>query len=183
MSRGDSHAERSHSLSAVVEQLLPTFVLTSTNADDAFLQSLEDKLATLPLPPAASLASTASTSDYADRDKVRIEYRPARDFYSTAGKYALSRVKITHRPTSFAASDSSEADAERDAAIFDDRETRYRELRLESLLNSLTANPLTVRPVSNASAGETDADLAVIRLARLRGRSSRPPVERSVEGR
>ncbi|GAA5977825.1 hypothetical protein JCM10908_005110 [Rhodotorula pacifica] len=133
----------------IVEQLLPTFVLTSTNADDTFLKSLEEKLATLPLPASTSASSAASTTESdsigaggGSGGKIRIEYRPARDFYSTAGKYALSRVRILDsRRDGSEPQDQLEEEIER---MLDDRETRHCELRLEALLNNLSTNPLTL---------------------------------------
>ncbi|BGP56954.1 hypothetical protein JCM8202v2_004590 [Rhodotorula sphaerocarpa] len=127
--------------SLIVEQLLPTFVLTSTNADPAFLAALEDKLASLPLPPAPTHASsTTSNAETETGGNVRIEYRPARDFYSTAGKHALSRVKVLDRSAVLPATEEERQPGE----MLDDRGMRYCELRLEAQLNNLIANPLTL---------------------------------------
>lgn len=127
--------------------MLPTFVLTSTNADDTFLKSLEDKLATLSLPPSfASSSAAASTTDTETATgKIQIEYRPARDFYSTAGKHALSRVKVLDSDHDDSEPHELEEEIER---MLDDRATRQAELGLEALLNNLSANPLTVRVAS-----------------------------------
>ncbi|KWU42860.1 hypothetical protein RHOSPDRAFT_35589 [Rhodotorula sp. JG-1b] len=129
--------------SLIVEQVLPTFVLTSTNADDTFLKSLEDKLATLSLPPSfASSSAAASTTDTETATgKIQIEYRPARDFYSTAGKHALSRVKVLDSDHDDSEPHELEEEIER---MLDDRATRQAELGLEALLNNLSANPLTL---------------------------------------
>lgn len=125
--------------------MLPTFVLTSTSADDAFLASLERTLATLPLPPmtgAASVASSADAEPAGGEGKIRIEYRPARDFYSTAGKHAFSRVKVLESKRRQTEPQLQlEEEIER---LLDDRTTRNRELGLEALLNNLSASPLTV---------------------------------------
>ncbi|GAA5864913.1 hypothetical protein JCM3774_004270 [Rhodotorula dairenensis] len=133
----------------IVEQVLPTFVLTSTNADEAFLASLEGTLATLPLPSLSGAASAASFSNAeavgggggGGGNEIRIEYRPARDFYSTAGKHALSRVKVLEPKGARTDPPQLEEEIER---MLDDRATRNSELGLEALLNNLSANPLTL---------------------------------------
>lgn len=127
--------------------MLPTSVLTSANADYTFLKSLEDKLATLSLPPSAtataSSSAAASTTDTETATgKIQIEYRPARDFYSTAGKHALNRVKVLDSDHDDSEPRELEEEIER---MLDDRATRQIELGLEALLNNLSANPLTVR--------------------------------------
>ncbi|KAG0658910.1 MutS protein msh5 [Rhodotorula mucilaginosa] len=132
--------------SLIVEQVLPTSVLTSANADYTFLKSLEDKLATLSLPPSAtataSSSAAASTTDTETATgKIQIEYRPARDFYSTAGKHALNRVKVLDSDHDDSEPRELEEEIER---MLDDRATRQIELGLEALLNNLSANPLTL---------------------------------------
>lgn len=136
--------------------MLPTFVLTSTNADDTFLKSLEDKLATLALPPSATVTASSAAASTTDSDtatgKIQIEYRPARDFYSTAGKHALSRVKVLDSDHDDSEPHELEEEIER---MLDDRATRQAELGLEALLNNLSANPLTVRVASSLPAGDS----------------------------
>lgn len=169
--------------------MLPTFVLTSTNADDTFLKSLEDKLATLSLPPSATVTASSSAASTTDTEtatatgKIQIEYRPARDFYSTAGKHALSRVKVLDSDHDDSEPRELEEEIER---MLDDRATRQAELGLEALLNNLSANPLTVRIAARAPPCQpsfTGTDLLDIpATAWLRRGSARAHVDRSRSG-
>lgn len=156
-------------------------MLTSTNADPAFLAALEDKLASLPLPPAPTHASsTTSNAETETGGNVRIEYRPARDFYSTAGKHALSRVKVLERSAVLPATEEERQPGE----MLDDRGMRYCELRLEAQLNNLIANPLTVRNYLRCSGLYAPSPTLLSRTAaaRMRGSFARAYRERSDEG-
>ncbi|GAA5933957.1 hypothetical protein JCM10213_008486 [Rhodosporidiobolus nylandii] len=152
----------------ILEQLLPTTVLTSSSADADFLTVLDSALSTLPVsaPSAASTASTGDTSDPA----VRLEFRPAREFYSGQGKLALSQLHITEggwyaedELSQTVGEDNTEEEfgdgAPGDAYDFGrrrkrrkiagatvegDRLRRNRELRLEAFLNGLNASPITL---------------------------------------
>ncbi|GAA5874385.1 hypothetical protein JCM8547_005384 [Rhodosporidiobolus lusitaniae] len=79
----------------ILEQLLPSIVLTSATADTDFLTSLESTLSTLPIsgPPPSATASSADAFSSTDQ-AVKLEYRPAREFYAGAGKMALSKLHI-----------------------------------------------------------------------------------------
>ncbi|GAA5820834.1 hypothetical protein JCM11251_001835 [Rhodosporidiobolus azoricus] len=77
----------------ILEQLHPQTVLTSASADADFVSSLERTLSTLPSPSSASAATSGNDED--ETTAVRLEYRPAREFYAGAGKMALSRLEIT----------------------------------------------------------------------------------------
>ncbi|BGP41924.1 hypothetical protein JCM10449v2_005921 [Rhodotorula kratochvilovae] len=156
-----------------LKQLLPANVLTSSTADSSFLDALDTKLASLPLPPSAS--SAASSTDTND-GKIRLEYRPAREFYAGQGKHALSQLHVTEGGWYAEVEEESEAfDSEhpdvqgggfdgidnlRDAYDFGGRPNKRRrvahvdmdgeamrrnhELRIEAFLNSLCASPITV---------------------------------------
>lgn len=76
---------------AVLEQILPSTVLTSANADPTFLTTLETTLASLPL-VSSSASNTTSASD--TDPSVRIEYRPPREFYAGQGKNALAQLHV-----------------------------------------------------------------------------------------
>ncbi|GAA5900677.1 hypothetical protein JCM5296_006745 [Sporobolomyces johnsonii] len=77
--------------SIVLEQLLPANVLTSAAADADFLSFLEATLSTLPLAPSSASSVSSSTGD----PPVRLEFRPAREFYAGQGRHLLSQVIIS----------------------------------------------------------------------------------------
>ncbi|ORY59033.1 muts domain V-domain-containing protein [Leucosporidium creatinivorum] len=75
----------------VLEQLLPSTVLTSANADSNFLTSLQETLASLPVSSTSS-SSGLSTSD--SNPSVHLEYRPPREFYAGQGRNALTQLQV-----------------------------------------------------------------------------------------
>ncbi|GAA5919798.1 hypothetical protein JCM6882_003420 [Rhodosporidiobolus microsporus] len=83
----------------ILEQLLPSTVLTSANADADFVISLEQTLSTLPLSTSSASSATATSAaaggEDADESPVRVEYRPQREFYAGNGRVALSQLEVT----------------------------------------------------------------------------------------
>ncbi|GAA5920451.1 hypothetical protein JCM1841_004561 [Sporobolomyces salmonicolor] len=77
--------------STVLEQLLPANILTSAAADVGFLSFLEEILSTLPVAPSAASSASSATAD----PPVRLEFRPAREFYVGQGRHLLSQVNVT----------------------------------------------------------------------------------------
>ncbi|GAA5820731.1 hypothetical protein JCM3770_005267 [Rhodotorula araucariae] len=153
----------------IVEQLLPANVLTSSTADPGFLDALDAKLASLPLAPSTSSAtSTVDTSG----GKVRLEYRPMREFYAGQGKHALSQLRVTEGGwyteseafdlghSGVQGGDHDGTEDVKDAYEFIGRPSkrkrvgpadmdseamrRNHELRIEAFLNSLCASPISV---------------------------------------
>ncbi|GAA6004146.1 hypothetical protein JCM10207_002453 [Rhodosporidiobolus poonsookiae] len=145
----------------ILEQLLPSAVITSSNADADFLETLDETLSTLPVADSTSSASSENGQP------VRLEYRPAREFYAGQGKLALAALDLCAEGTGTEGDSGADEDndaedestfEERDAYDFGrkrkkrrvdhdtgfDRNRRNRELRLEGFLNSLTASPLTL---------------------------------------
>jgi DNA mismatch repair protein MSH5 len=133
----------------VLGQLLPTTVLTSSNADSNFVSFLESTLSTLP--SATSSASNSSFSISAlSGPPTRLEIRPAREFYAGQGRHVLSQLEI--REGAWYSSIKEEQDEEepmgysdRQGGMEGDAMRRNRELRLESFMNGLEKSPLTVR--------------------------------------
>lgn len=138
--------------------------MTASTAESTFLETLENKLASIPLPAGKSASSAASSAD-TDAGKVRVEYRPARDFYAGHGRLALAQLHIVENgswtdPDPEVDDEAVDGDEEQDAYAFgrpskrpksstnnldDDRTTRNRELRIEAFLNNFAASPITVR--------------------------------------
>ncbi|GJN92911.1 hypothetical protein Rhopal_005953-T1 [Rhodotorula paludigena] len=174
----------------IVEQLLPSTVLTASTAESTFLETLENKLASIPLPAGKSASSAASSAD-TDAGKVRVEYRPARDFYAGHGRLALAQLYIVENgswtdPDPEVDDEAVDGDEEQDAYTFgrpskrpksstdnldDDRTTRNRELRIEAFLNNFAASPITLGCVGallshlskvRSHAGELDGSSAEV---------------------
>ncbi|SCV67929.1 BQ2448_50 [Microbotryum intermedium] len=113
----------------VLEQVQPSQVITPTNADSRFHEVLEQVLATLP-DPSASSSSSRTTSGAAGEvtstdgsggmttsdSPIRLEYRPAREFYAGQGKNALLQLNIVENGMY---ADGSDSDSGPDADLYD----------------------------------------------------------------
>ncbi|SCZ91293.1 BZ3500_MvSof-1268-A1-R1_Chr1-2g01313 [Microbotryum saponariae] len=110
----------------VLEQTQPSHVITSTNADSRFHEVLEQVLATLPDPSATSSSSSMTTSGgggvtstdgegtTASDSPIRLEYRPAREFYAGQGKNALLQLNIVENGMYADGSDDGDSDPDAD---------------------------------------------------------------------
>lgn len=131
----------------ILEQVQPSLVLTSAAADPGFLAVLQSTLEYLP-----SVSSSTSLAGTEDPSAVRLEYRPARDFYAGQGRIALSGLRIVEGidyrdgvgDGGGAAFDSTSYCGRRRGDDFNDRSRRNEELRLGSFLSGLDTSPLTV---------------------------------------
>lgn len=131
---------------AVIDQVAPQFTLTSASADSSFLTTLLEALSAVP--PSSSTSS--STSDPA---QVKLEYRPPREFYASAGSSALAGLKILEGGLWGEEGDKSESGGSQGAGRKrrrghgtgeGDDERRNGHLRLESFVGGLQSCPLTV---------------------------------------
>ncbi|KDE06931.1 hypothetical protein MVLG_02818 [Microbotryum lychnidis-dioicae p1A1 Lamole] len=108
----------------VLEQTQPSNVITSTNADSRFHEVLEQVLATLPDPSATSSSSSMTTrggggvtstdgeGTIVSDSPIRLEYRPAREFYAGQGKNALLQLNIVENGMYADGSDDGDSDPE-----------------------------------------------------------------------
>ncbi|SGY37587.1 BQ5605_C003g01840 [Microbotryum silenes-dioicae] len=111
-------------LFTVLEQTQPSHVITSTNADSRFHEVLEQVLATLPDPSATSSSSSMTTrggggvtstdgeGTIVSDSPIRLEYRPAREFYAGQGKNALLQLNIVENGMYADGSDDGDSDPE-----------------------------------------------------------------------
>ncbi|GAA5886223.1 hypothetical protein JCM16303_004466 [Sporobolomyces ruberrimus] len=130
----------------VLGQLLPTTVLTASNADPKFVSFLESALSTLPpLSSASSAASLQSSSASALSGlPTRLEIRPAREFYAGQGRHLLSQLDIREGPWYSVKGEEDEPVSNRNDAVDGDAMRRNRELRLSSFINGLEKSPVTL---------------------------------------
>ncbi|GAA5937745.1 MutS family protein MSH5 [Sporobolomyces koalae] len=167
--------------SLVLEQLLPTNVLSPSNADANFSAFLEETLSSLPAAPSASSSLSASLSDL----PTRLEIRPARDFYAGHGRRALSTLNVREGAWYADAEGdgpSSDHDSEdttygipnRGGTLENDSLRRNRDLRLESFINGPESSPLAlgcagalVSWITRTKAAEGDLEAAQFDLAGL----------------
>ncbi|GAA5961736.1 hypothetical protein JCM3765_000494 [Sporobolomyces pararoseus] len=133
----------------VLGQLLPTTVLTSSNADSNFVTFLESTLSTLPA--AATSSASASTSSFSASAQsgppTRLEIRPAREFYAGQGRHSLSQIEIREGAWYSIKEEEDEDEGSRanyQQGMEGDALRRNKELRLESFMNGLEKSPLTL---------------------------------------
>lgn len=153
---------------SVLGQLLPTTVLTASNADPKFVSFLESALSTLPpLSSASSAASLQSSSASALSGlPTRLEIRPAREFYAGQGRHLLSQLDIREGPWYSVKGEEDEPVSNRNDAVDGDAMRRNRELRLSSFINGLEKSPVTVRKLLHRLSDSSAHSLA--HLARMR---------------
>ncbi|GAA5852579.1 hypothetical protein JCM3766R1_005370 [Sporobolomyces carnicolor] len=133
--------------SLVLNQVLPTTVLTSSNADSDFVSFLEETLATLPSPPSSSSNPAASVSASSDPSgpSIRFEIRPAREFYAGQGRHLLSRLGVREGAWYSAEEELAREKRGNQSPEFDgDAMRRNRELRLKSFMSGLEKSLLAL---------------------------------------
>lgn len=161
---------RQREMLSVLNQVLPTTVLTSSNADSDFVSFLEETLATLPSPPSSSSNPAASVSASSDPSgpSIRFEIRPAREFYAGQGRHLLSRLGVREGAWYSAEEELAREKRGNQSPEFDgDAMRRNRELRLKSFMSGLEKSLLAVRARFRFS-HMTCHDLTLARVAWLR---------------
>lgn len=147
----------------VVDQARPNLVLTNANAEQTFLTALQSTLSDLQTGTSntttSSLSSSSATATSMMCDSsVQLEFRPQRDFASSSGKEALSKLKIVEEGVYSRQIDNlreQDYEADGDAYLFgrngmmqgedqDERGRRNNELRLGSFLDGLDSSCLSV---------------------------------------
>jgi hypothetical protein len=142
----------------VIEQTAPQFTLTSASADSSFLAILVEALSTVP--PSSSGASSQS-----DPEQVKLEYRPPREFYASAGGSALAGLRILESglwedESSSRGSSSSRKRKRNGGESEGDEARRNGQLRLESFVGGLQSCPLAVSWIDLGDERQTDAIMA-----------------------
>ncbi|GAA5983518.1 hypothetical protein JCM11641_005836 [Rhodosporidiobolus odoratus] len=144
----------------ILEQLLPTTVLTSSSADVDFLSSLEATLSTLPVSASSSSATSHSSGDV----PVKLEYRPTREFYAGQGRLALSELHVAEGGIYLEQEDQSETLAagspvdNDEYGSEDDRDTYAFGPRRKKRRLGCAGALLTTVSRSRSSAGELDGE-------------------------
>ncbi|KAM0790292.1 hypothetical protein ACM66B_005594 [Microbotryomycetes sp. NB124-2] len=131
----------------ILQQTLPQRVSTSSKADATFLVQLESILSSIPSTSDLSVTTSATGSDSDGSKPVRLEMRPAREFYAGQGKEALSNLNVLEGGIYELEDDDqdwNDGGFNLRAGKQGEQIKMMRELRLESFVNGLTSSPLTL---------------------------------------